>query len=343
MKIAVLCTLSPGLFAIEHAINLGVKIDRIIGLRPNATRDEMLISGYTDIKHFCKKKKINYIYVDDYSLKKEDAYKLLNKIDLLWVNGWQRLIPNEFISFTKIGAVGAHGSCDGITLGRGRSPQNWALLIGAKTFEISVFKISSGIDDGAVITSNKFNIDITDNIQTSYIKVSLCVASCIAKIYADKKLVNKALPQNGLEEYFPKRIPSDGAIDWKMDLKDIYNQIRALTDPYPNARTFLGKNEIMVKQSIPIFSDISYNPGYITHKFPNGEFLVAAKGGYLLIKDYTTSCFSDLIEEGKTFRSMDMQIIVNQIVSRFKNEFPQKKLNRSLTYFWKSRGLKINS
>ena len=47
-----------------------------------------------------------------------------------------------------MGVLGAHGSCDGITKGRGRSPLNWALMIGAKKFEVSIFKISDGVDDG---------------------------------------------------------------------------------------------------------------------------------------------------------------------------------------------------
>ena len=171
MKITVLCTLSTGLFSIRQALNEGIKIYKVIGLNPNNFKDNKLFSGFVDIKYFCLENELSYTYVNDYTLKAENSLKLLNETSLLWVCGWQRLVPESFYHRLEFGAIGAHGSCDGITLGRGRSPQNWALLIGAKKFEISVFRISSGIDDGSVISSNTFNLKLTDNIQTSYIKV----------------------------------------------------------------------------------------------------------------------------------------------------------------------------
>ena len=51
------------------------------------------------------------------------------KIDLLIVLGWRRLIPQNVLDLVKIGTIGNHGSSEGITLGRGRSPQNWALIL----------------------------------------------------------------------------------------------------------------------------------------------------------------------------------------------------------------------
>ena len=44
-----------------------------------------------------------------------------------------------------------HMVVDGILKGRGRSPQNWALLMGEKKFFISLFKISNGVDNGSII------------------------------------------------------------------------------------------------------------------------------------------------------------------------------------------------
>ena len=71
MKIVVLCTLSTGLSAIQHAISQGLKITKIIGLFPDEKRDINLISGIIDIAQFCKANAIEYSYVSDYTLKTE--------------------------------------------------------------------------------------------------------------------------------------------------------------------------------------------------------------------------------------------------------------------------------
>ena len=60
MKIVALCTLSTGLNAIEYAIKLGISIDKIIGLNPKNLQNKKSISGYIDIKNFCKKYKGRY-------------------------------------------------------------------------------------------------------------------------------------------------------------------------------------------------------------------------------------------------------------------------------------------
>lgn len=341
MRIAVLCTLSTGLFAIEQATSLGVKINKVIGLNPNIYRNNMLISGFTDIKSFCEENQLSYSYVDDYTLSTEDPVALLNDIDLLWVAGWQRLIPESFIIVPKFGAIGGHGSCDGITKGRGRSPQNWALLIGAKSFEISMFKISSGIDDGAIIATDTFNLDNTDNILTSYIKCALSIAKCISAIYKKPSIIEQASQQNGLSQYFPKRTPRDGAIDWNMSVNDIHNQIRALTDPYPNARTFIDDIQVLIKRSTPILCDIDSEPGYIMSKLSNGELLVCAKNGYVLIEDYQFQSEYKKLSPGMKLKSESMNSTVYRITSRFKTEFPGKSLNTSLIEFWRRIGVTI--
>jgi UDP-4-amino-4-deoxy-L-arabinose formyltransferase/UDP-glucuronic acid dehydrogenase (UDP-4-keto-hexauronic acid decarboxylating) len=342
MKIVVFCTLSTGLSAIQHAIDQGLQIAKIIGLYPDKKRDTELISGIIDIAHFCKSKAIKYSYVSDYTLKSESPNIIGSDIDLIWVCGWQRLIPNSFISATRYGAVGAHGSCDGISKGRGRSPQNWALLIGAKSFEISLFKITPDIDNGKIITTDCFELTKSDNIQTSYIKSAMLIAKSLNYVFQNPIALNKGVEQSGIESYFPKRIPEDGFIDWNMTVTDIHNQVRALADPYPNSRTSINGFTVLIKRSIPIICDSKYTPGYIVDILANGSLLVAANDGFLLIEEFQLKDSIEQISAGKIFQSYSIQNTVIRIVERFKNEFPNKKINQSLINFWKQRGVKLN-
>jgi methionyl-tRNA formyltransferase len=46
--------------------------------------------------------------------------------------------------------------------------------------------------------------------------------------------------------YFGGRKPEDGRIDWTKPSREIFNLIRAVTDPYPGAFTEVGEARLMV-------------------------------------------------------------------------------------------------
>jgi methionyl-tRNA formyltransferase len=57
----------------------------------------------------------------------------------------------------------------------------------------------------------------------------------------------KETPQNDSQAtYFGGRKPEDGRIDWKQTSLQIFNLIRAVTDPYPGAFTDVNGARLMV-------------------------------------------------------------------------------------------------
>ena len=334
MNIVAICTLSTGLSAIRFALSMGVKITKVIGLDNVQKRDKDVISGIVDISKFCITNNLDFDYVSDYSLKQESRKILGSNVDILCVCGWQRLLPDPFIEFANVATIGAHGSCDGILKGRGRSPQNWALMIGAKKFQISIFKITSGIDDGDIIDTDEFELNAYDTINTSYFKSSYLVAKMISKVFFDPSLVKLASKQKGAATYFPKRTMDDGTIDWSMSTLDIHNQIKALEAPYPNAFSRFGGSTIFFNRSIPIIVNTSFQPGKIIEVYEDGSFLVACTDGFLQIIDYYTQGAEINLCNDLMFETFDISQSANVIYDRFKTEFPNKKLNKTLLDFW---------
>jgi len=341
MNVVAMCTVSTGLTAIKFALDMGVKIQKVIGLDNIPNRNQDAISGVIDIASFCYANDLDFDYVSDYSLKTETPKILGEDIDLIWVCNWQRLLPCSFIKAAKLAVVGAHGSCDGITKGRGRSPQNWALMIGAENFEISLFKLTLGVDDGEVIASGEFELTPTDTINSSYLKASFLVAEMIAQVYAKPSLLDLAEKQTGEVSYFPKRTPSDGAIDWTMSAKDINNQIRALAPPYPNSFSIFKGTKFFITKSLPIDIKATYTAGEVVELMDDKSFLVACHDGLLLVSDYHVERGSIIPAPRSKFESVSINKTANKIYSRFKTEFPDKAVNQTLLNFWSRNDVKL--
>ncbi len=322
------CTLATGLDAIAEVINKGHSKVLIVGLDP-AMGDPEKISGYVDISSFAKEKRIPYLYVKSYNLKLNEDQKVIkkNKFDLIWVAGWQRLIPQEIIDLAKLGAFGVHGSPDGIHKGRGRSPQNWALMLGCKGFELALFRITSGIDEGPVVCTKKIQYGKTDDILMSYYKTSLATADMMSQVLDDVTRIHKAKPQPKKGLYFPQRIAEDGKVDWTLPQNVIARHARALSEPYPGLQTFWKSVKIRLWecQEFDCFSEAQ--AGCITHCFYSGEFLVNCGDGRLLVRRWSADSGNWRPEPKMQLLSFPFAEQLKTIIQRHNSKYPSLKIN----------------
>jgi len=334
MNIYLLNTLAVGIDTSEILFK-HLDIKGVIGLKERTETES--ISGYVYQKHICEKRGVPFIEMQSYNLSNDADKSLLLglPIDLIIVCGWQRLVPDWLIAHSKIGVVGFHGSPFGITQGRGRSPQNWALMLGLNEFYLSIFKIDPGIDSGAIIDTRKFVYTPFDDIKTSYYKISLLTAEMLIQNIRNGRISNPDLvqEQEGEAFYFPQRLPEDGFIDWNRSSQQIYNFVRSLTRPYPAARTKLGDQEWKIWYVIPFEVPInSYEaPGTVEKVFYDGNILVRTQDGFLLIKDYEPVNHSGEISEGMEFESVPFIKQLSNIVERHKKKFPDYPVTPAIT------------
>ena len=287
-RLLVFCTVSTGLDAIAEVLRSGFFISAIVGVAPRVANPE-IISGYVDISAFAKKWKIRFIHVNRYDLSKVGDKKKLTKVDfdLIWVAGWQRLIPSWLIEKAPMGVLGGHGSPDGIRGGRGRSPQNWAIMLGCSRFDLALFKITPRVDDGDVILQRSFYYNNFDDINISYKKAALCMGEMVSEVLRNPNLLNKAQPQLGKAFYYPQRKPEDGYADWNLPCGAIWSHCRALTRPYPGLRTKTKQGtEITIWRCQPFDKKKNKKIGVITKIFADGTFLVSCRDGRIIILEY---------------------------------------------------------
>ncbi len=322
VRLLVLCTMAAGLDSVAEVIRRGGEIEAIVGLDPSVA-DPTLISGLVDVAIFARKWNIRHLYVSQYDLLATADQNAISELsyDLVWVAGWQRLIPTWLIDQAPMGAVGGHGSPDGIHGGRGRSPQNWAIMLGCQRFDLALFKITPGVDDGPVVLQRSFFYNETDDISTSYKKTALCLGDMMTEVINNPALMDKAAVQSDEAFYYPQRRPEDGYVDWSLKQREIYALCRSLTRPYPGLRASQESHEISIWKCVPFDDVVRSEPGTIDFVFEDDTFLVSCGDGRVLLSEVSSSSAWRPVANTK-LRGKSLRETINNIIDRHRIKSP---------------------
>lgn len=287
----VLCGIQEqGLEICKYLIKNNIKISCMITLsKENSIKNNA--SGWVCYKDFCENNNIQLYYCQKYKLNGEEDLKFFQKqqFNLLLLGGWQRLIPENILKTIKYGGIGQHGSSELLPRGRGRSPLNWSIILNRKRLIWNIFFMTPGVDDGHIIDNKTIDINEFDTCKTLYYKIGIIVK----QMYVENipKILNNTIisyPQKGEITFYEKRNPEDGLINWKKPMEEIYNLIRAVTNPYPGAYTYNGLNKIFIWKAQPFDKIITYpnaEYGEIVEIFGN-EFVVNCIDGLLLVTNH---------------------------------------------------------
>ncbi len=340
MNIYFLSTLGIGIDYCEM-IKQQVPIAGIIGLSDRPATDA--ISGYVCHADYCAQNGFDFVPVESYALKAdEDKAKLLAlPIDVLIIGGWQRLIPDWLIQHCRLGVIGSHGSAYGITGGRGRSPEGWALISGKRTFSISIFRVDPGCDSGEVIATRQYPLSPLDDIHSATTQTLAHTADMTIECLRHCRGRITGVTQTGTARYLPQRIPADGAIDWRRSATEIHNFVRALARPYPGAFVELADGvKLMIWRSIPMAtlpSQTAQSPGSVLRLLSqNGRFIVQTGSGVLCVTEFTIAPTGAAeVVAGAVLPSVDFHRQMDDIFARHRRKHPDRPIQEDLIEFAK--------
>ena len=155
------------------------------------------------------------------------------KPDLILWYGWSDLIDDKIIS--NYFSVMLHPSP--LPKFRGGSPIQNQIINGETESAVTLFKMNNKVDQGDIIYQRKFSLngeldEILSRITIIGIELSLKMIKNFNHLEFKKQDDSKA-------SYYPRRKPEQSEITLE-ELKNstslqLYNKIRALQDPYPNA------------------------------------------------------------------------------------------------------------
>ena len=215
-----------------------------------------------------------------------DLYKILKilQVDVLWVIGWSKLIPEKLLSAPRVAALGYHPAA--LPKNRGRHPIIWSIALGLERTASTLFILEPGADSGPIVDQRSCEINSDDYAKDLYAKLitllPLQITDVVQNICSGKFAPRK---QNEVEAtYWRKREQRDGVIDWRMSAVGIHNLVRALSHPYVGAEFLVGSVTIKVWRSEVVTEAIAEDiePGKVLSVSQSGVLVKAGDGAIML-------------------------------------------------------------
>jgi methionyl-tRNA formyltransferase len=166
--------------------------------------------------------------------------------DLILSAYYRQMIGTRLLDLARLGGWNLHGSL--LPRYRGRAPINWAVLHGESRIGMTLHRMVRRADAGAIVDQEAVDLDPRDTAEQAFRKALPCARRVLAR-QIDALLAGTAreTPQDETQAtYFGGRRPEDGRIDWSRGSREIFNLIRAVTDPYPGAFVDVGPARLMV-------------------------------------------------------------------------------------------------
>jgi methionyl-tRNA formyltransferase len=166
--------------------------------------------------------------------------------DVILVIGWTQLLKDELLRMPKLACLGFHASL--LPKYRGRAPINWALIYGEKVTGNSMITLEPEADTGDIVAQREIPITDEDDCNTLYQKVGQTEVEMLEAVLPQlrKGIVPRTKQDNSIATVMPKRRPEDGIIDWNRSSRELYNWVRAVTEPYPGAFSFVNGEKVFV-------------------------------------------------------------------------------------------------
>lgn len=246
--------------------------------------DETLLS-------FSKKYNIPY-----YKEKQINSSQFLQEIDkykcdLLVSMSFNQIFKQEILNLTPGGIINCHAGL--LPFYRGRNILNWALINDEKEFGITVHHVDLGIDTGDIILQRRF--PITDEstygslLEVAYVECAEILYDTLKLIQQDKasRVVQKTIHETGF--YCGRRQVGDEIINWSQSSRELFNFIRAVSQPGPQATCHLGGVAIKINKARFVAQAPRYSgvPGQVLATTDSG-YLIKTKDSFLEIQEVST-------------------------------------------------------
>ena len=210
--------------------------------------------------------------------------------DLFVSMSFNQIFKEEIRNIPRLKSINCHAGK--LPFYRGRNILNWVLINDENEFGITVHYIDDGIDTGDIILQRTYPISDNDNystlLQKAYIGCAEILYDAIKLIQNDQAVRIEQDKIDNIGTYFGMRKENDEIIDWNQSSREIFNFVRAISKPGPQATSYIGDKKIFINKANLIDKAHEYRciVGQVIGKTESG-FLVKTKDTFVEIVEYS--------------------------------------------------------
>jgi methionyl-tRNA formyltransferase len=211
--------------------------------------------------------------------------------DLLLSVSYDQIFGSALLDDTRPPVLNVHAGHPGRH--RGRAILCWQLLEGARAVDLSVMRVTRGIDAGPLLALDRVALEADDDYGAALGKVAEAVPALLEAAFA--VLATGAAPADDARDggssggpvYYPRRLPGDEWIDWSWPSERVLRLVRALAPPNPMARTRRGEEDLLVRRAAPCpgFPLSAGIPGAVIGRDPRRGALVRTGDGAVWLEE----------------------------------------------------------
>ena len=176
---------------------------------------------------------------------------------------YRNLLSEPLLASVSKGAFNLHGSL--LPRYRGRAPANWVLVNGETETGVTLHRMVKRADAGAILAQQKVIIERSDTGLSLHAKLRDAATALLRD--ALPQLAQGKLSETAQDEskatYFGRRTAADGKLDWKKPAEQLFNLVRAVTQPYPGAFCAVGEHKLIVWQADVVKGNEGLAPGRV--------------------------------------------------------------------------------
>lgn len=211
-------------------------------------------------------------------------------VDLFVSMSFNQIFKKELINIPQYKTINCHAGK--LPFYRGRNILNWALINDEKEFGITVHYMDEGIDTGDIILQKTYPITDADDYSTL---LNRAYIGCAEILYDAVKLIQNqrvcAIHQKDIDPvgmYCGMREPGDEIIDWTLSSRELFNFVRALCIPGPQATSWIHGRKICINKVKMVSGAHQYIniPGQVIGRTEQG-FYVKTGDTMLEVVEYT--------------------------------------------------------
>ncbi len=241
-------------------------------------------------------KELGCAYFCDTHLNRPEYVRMVeeSRADVAISVNWLTLVGREMLDRFKHGFINAHAG--NLPRFRGNAAPNWAILTGEKKVVLTLHRMAVDLDAGPILLQREFPLTPRTYIRDVHRFLEKNIPEMFMEVLeglAAGHLVPREQPSDPALSLrcFP-RLPQDGEIDWTRSAEEIARLVRASSQPFAGAYSFIGSEKIIIWRAHPDKLPYPYlgMPGQVAEIRPQtGEAVILAGDAVLVAEEAETA------------------------------------------------------